>query len=238
VLCSYTTIAPRGGILKIRDDKEIAFDAPLQLKLPYTIVDVGFWHQISYPRVPSGKLDYSLIPVAPAPNEYIGDGSARNLLTDVRDVGEFVARIVRDPRTVNKRDVAWGDELSQKEVFDMVERYTGEVVERTCLSADQVHKAVGEVREKYALACSDEKNKTEMQLYVKEYWLSKYVKEYNSREMALYLGYLDARELYPDFKPRTFEETFKEVVTGNCSQVVRGKILVEKKLTIYWSFDV
>jgi nucleoside-diphosphate-sugar epimerase len=210
-------------VLKIRDDKEIAFDAILQLKLPYTIIDVGFWYQISYPRVPSGKLDYSLVPVAPAPNEYIGDGSTKNLLTDVRDVGEFVARIVKDPRTVNKRVVAWSDELSQKEIFDIVERYTGEVVERKYLSVEQVHEAVAEVREKYKLASDEGKARIEMQLYVKEYWLSKYVKEYNSREMALYVGYLDARELYPDFKPRSFEETFKEVVDGNAVKLYAGR---------------
>jgi hypothetical protein len=224
VPCSYTTIAPRGGVLKIRDDKEDAFDAILQLKLPYTIIDVGFWSQISYPRVPSGRLGYSLVPVAPAPNEYIGDGGARNLVTDVRDVGEFVARIVRDPRTLNRRVVAWGDKVSQKEIFEIVERETGERVERKILSIEEVHEAVEEVRERYNLASEDERRKMGMELNVKEYWLSKYVRGYNSREMALYLGYLDARELYPEFKPRTFEETFKEVVAGDAVKLYAGRV--------------
>jgi hypothetical protein len=48
-----------------------------------------------------------------------------------------------------------------------------------------------------------------------EYVLSKYIREDNTRANALYLGYLDARELYPDFKPISFEDYFKEALEGN-----------------------
>lgn len=33
-------------------------------------------------------------------------------------------------------------------------------------------------------------------------------------ENAKYLGYINARELYPDFKPISFETAFKEIYEG------------------------
>lgn len=44
--------------------------------------------------------------------------------------------------------------------------------------------------------------------------MSKYIREDNTRSNAFYLGYLDAKELYPDFNPTSFEEMLKEVVDG------------------------
>ena len=48
---------------------------------------------------------------------------------------------------------------------------------------------------------------------------SKYVRADNSPENAKYLGYLDTRELYPDFKPISFEEYIKEALQGNAKKV-------------------
>jgi hypothetical protein len=52
------------------------------------------------------------------------------------------------------------------------------------------------------------------ELYVAEYNFSKYLRGDNTRENAKYLGYLDARELYPDFKPISFEQFLQEVLDG------------------------
>ena len=51
-------------------------------------------------------------------------------------------------------------------------------------------------------------------LYSGQYKYSKYIRGDNSPEMARYLGYLDARELYPDFKPITFKEYLRELLDG------------------------
>lgn len=126
VPCGFTTICPPGGIMKIRDDKEVAYTQVLVNHLPYTIIDVGYWHQISIPAVPSGKFDYALF--IPS-NTIYGDGNTPNLLTDLRDVGHLVARIVKDPRTLNKKVFTYGDILSQKQIITLVEKASGEEIE-------------------------------------------------------------------------------------------------------------
>ena len=99
--------------------------------MPYTIIDVGYWHQISFPRLPSGRVDYASF----VPNDTIfGDGSTPSLLTDLRDVGRFVALIIKDERTLNKFVVTYSDELSQNEVFASIEEMSGEKVDRKTVS--------------------------------------------------------------------------------------------------------
>lgn len=47
-----------------------------------------------------------------------------------------------------------------------------------------------------------------------EYNASKYIRRDNTPAMGKYLGYLDARELYPDFEPISFERFVDELVEG------------------------
>jgi hypothetical protein len=131
--CGFTTICPPGGIMKIRDWKEEVHNRVFQHKIPYTVFDVGYWHQISFPRVPSGKVDYALFWMdAPL----YGDGKAKNLLTDKRDIGRFLARIIKDERTINKRVFAYSDALSQNEIFTLMEKLSGEKIEPTIVSSE------------------------------------------------------------------------------------------------------
>lgn len=126
VPCGYTTISPRGAMI-IRDDKELVHDRIFFRHLPYTIIDVGYWHQISFPWLPSGKVDYAtLFPT----KEIYGDGNTPTLLTDKRDQGRFTARIIKDPRTLNKRVVTHSDELTQNQVWDIMEKVSGETIPR------------------------------------------------------------------------------------------------------------
>lgn len=53
-----------------------------------------------------------------------------------------------------------------------------------------------------------------MMRWAGEYDYSKYVRGDNTPEYAKYLGYLDARELYPDFKPITYREFLTDLVGG------------------------
>lgn len=55
--------------------------------------------------------------------------------------------------------------------------------------------------------------------YVADYNYSKYVRRDNTPASAEYLGYLDARELYPDFTPLSFRDFFKELLAGKGSKV-------------------
>jgi hypothetical protein len=45
----------------------------------------------------------------------------------------------------------------------------------------------------------------------------------NTLANAKYLGYLDARELYPDFKPRTLEGYVEEAIAGDVPKLYGGK---------------
>ena len=56
----------------------------------------------------------------------LGDGKAKALVTDRDHIGTFVARIVADPRTLNKAVIVWEDEVSQKDAHEMGEELSGE----------------------------------------------------------------------------------------------------------------
>jgi hypothetical protein len=57
-----------------------------------------------------------------------------------------------------------------------------------------------------------------------EYQLSWGLRGDNVPEYAKYLGYLDAQELYPDFKPISFEEYTKELLGGTAVGVYTDRI--------------
>lgn len=51
-----------------------------------------------------------------------------------------------------------------------------------------------------------------MGVYINQYKVSKFVRADNTLQNANYLGYMDAHELYHDFKPTTFEHFFQETL--------------------------
>lgn len=235
VPCGFTTISPRGA-MTIRDEKETVHDRIFFQHVPYTIVDVGYWHQISWPQLPSGRVDYAAVmPLT----EIYGDGDAPTLLTDKRDQGRFMARIIKDPRTLNKRVVTHSDELTQNQIWDLAEKLSGESIPRNyvhpphpgCpyLNANhplQVSKA--EVETRLAAAVSAQEANPEdwtkrAAVWGMQYIHSKFIRRDNTLENAAYLGYLDARVLYPDFKPRTFEQCLQETIGGKAPKLYGGK---------------
>ena len=50
--------------------------------------------------------------------------------------------------------------------------------------------------------------------YMGQYNYSKSIRRDNTPDNAKYLGYLDARELYPDFKPISFRNFLDELLEG------------------------
>lgn len=98
-----------------------------QLKLPFTIIDVGWWYQIAYPRLGSGKADYAM---NTANDEIVGDGNTLTSLTDLRDIGRYVARIITDDRTLNKMVFAYNTVMTQNQIYDLFENISGEHIER------------------------------------------------------------------------------------------------------------
>jgi hypothetical protein len=97
---------------------------------------VGYWYQISFPTLPSGRVDYASLII---PNVTIfGDANMKTAVTDLRDIGPYVAKIVTDDRTANKYVFCYGEQLSQEEAFSKLEELSGEKIERqyVCLLPD------------------------------------------------------------------------------------------------------
>lgn len=56
-----------------------------------------------------------------------------------------------------------------------------------------------------------------------EYNNSTYLRGDNTPEIAKYLGYVDATELYPDFKPIKFEKYFEGMLEGKGKRPYDGR---------------
>jgi hypothetical protein len=87
---------------------------------------VGYWYQISFPALPSGKIDYAML--RKGDTNMIGNGDVKTGITDLRDVGRYVALIVNDERTINRFVFSFSEVLSQKEVFGLLEKMSGEKI--------------------------------------------------------------------------------------------------------------
>ncbi|KAE8142901.1 hypothetical protein BDV38DRAFT_267542 [Aspergillus pseudotamarii] len=190
--CAFITIAPPQGTMLLRDEKEIIYNEIKRLELPYTVIDFGYWHQISFPCLPSGRVDY--------------------VVWYMRDIGRFVSRIIVDERTVNKYVYTWGDILTENEILDIVEELSGEKVKSQHKSVQEMENQLDDAQSSLSLDPTDPGKRT--LVYIAQYVYSKYVRQDNQPRYANYFGYLDARELYPDFKPISFRELFTEVLQG------------------------
>jgi hypothetical protein len=84
------------------------------------------------------------------------------------------------------------------------------------MSGEEVLQKVKQAQE--ALAKDPKDPLKRRMTYMSEYLLSKYIRGDNSLENAKYLGYLDAKELYPDFKPISFSEYVVELVDGKAQK--------------------
>ncbi|GKZ33152.1 hypothetical protein AbraIFM66950_002936 [Aspergillus brasiliensis] len=150
-------------------------------------------------------------------NTIHGDGTAPNILTDLRDIGRFVARIVLDDRTINKYVYTCGEVLSENEIYHITEEISGEKLEPTRVSNEDIESSVDRAKAALAEDLHDHMKRT--RVFIAQYEHSKYVREDNSPGYANYLGYLSARELYPDFQPTTFRDFFAEVLAGKGRKV-------------------
>ncbi|KAJ5710631.1 Isoflavone reductase family protein [Penicillium malachiteum] len=228
VPCSFSTVCPVGNIVEIRDQKELVHQHMYKLHLPYTIIDNGFWYQASFPQVPSGKLEHAMIDEN---LEVFGDGNTRDCMTDLADIARYTAKIIGDERTLNKKVFCYGTVATQNEVMSIMEKVSGEKVnvQKVCLLSQPTEltdliltsfqvdpaahlKAIDEAEKKYRAHPEDEMNL--WMLIGPQYNSNRFIRADNTPENAWYSGYLDARQLYPDFRPRTFEEFATTLVAG------------------------
>jgi hypothetical protein len=65
-----------------------------------------------------------------ANDEISGDGNTPSAITDLRDIGRYVAKIVADPRTLNKMVFAYNTVKTPNEIYSLLEELSGEKLER------------------------------------------------------------------------------------------------------------
>lgn len=200
---------PPRGVMGAREKKEDLLDLIKLLYLPYTIIDVGWWYQLSLPELPSGRLQ---VQAQISNTEVIGDGTTPMALIDNRDIGKFVARVIADPRTKNKHVFCYGEVKCQNDVFDTLERISGERITRHELSAEHLSKQVQEAQAEMA------ENPTNAQsmlvLGMAQYRQLLGIRGDNTPRKARYLNYLDATELYPDIRVTPLEEYIRDALAG------------------------
>lgn len=213
VPCAFVTVMPV-GVHTLRDQKEEVYNHIKRLHLPYVIIDVGWWYQISFPALPSGKIDYAVgIPGQSIP----ADGNVPSALTDLRDIGPYVARVIKDERAVNKQVLVYNEMWTPNQVYDLLEKISGEKLQRKYESLESIEKRINEG----AVKLKDDPKNVALALPVigGQYQRSWGVKGENTPEYAKYLGYVTSKELYPDLTFIKFEDYLKTVVDGKAKGV-------------------
>ncbi|KAI1024959.1 hypothetical protein LB504_009858 [Fusarium proliferatum] len=210
--CCFAPIMPPADILGLRDVKEQVINHVKKVKLPYTIVDIGYWYQLMLPRLPSGRIDYALpITLGGIP----GDGNTPCAFTDLPDIGRWVARIIADPRTLNKMVFAYNTVLTMNQAYDLLEEASGEKTARNYISEAAVMEGVA--RAEADCPSPDSFNYFEVVRY--QYFNALGIRGYNTPEYARYLGYVDATELYPDMKVTTPEAYCERLLSGKATMI-------------------
>ncbi|KAL2890665.1 isoflavone reductase family protein [Ceratocystis lukuohia] len=203
------------GVIDIKDKKLDILSAIQRAHLPYTIIDVGCYYQVFVPKIPSGRSDH-------AHSKYIdhrivAGGNQKFALTDLKDIGRYVARIIEDPRTVNKHVFAYTEVLSMNEIWDAMKTSSGETPLKEDVSEAEIKEIIEACRNK--LSCSSESAHHPDNIMdtanfnMGQYRLSWCVRGDNTPEYADYLGYLNFWHLFPGSpKGKSLEAFFKDIV--------------------------
>ncbi|KAL5498553.1 hypothetical protein ACEPAH_1907 [Sanghuangporus vaninii] len=193
----WATVCVR-GVRQLHDQKLAIRDYVKEIGINYTFIDIGWWMQLTPPLI---DIKFPLPLMKRVMSSYIGSGNVKCAVTDNRDIGKFVARIIADDRTLNQYVFCWSQEVTLNETIALAERVSGSKIDIENISADEMAKIVKD---------SSDKDRT-----ATEYVYSLWVLGDNTVENAKkeeYGGALDARELYPDIGKEltTIEDFAKE----------------------------
>ncbi|KAK3709140.1 hypothetical protein LTR37_011119 [Vermiconidia calcicola] len=211
--CGAMPVVPV-GIHVMRDLKEQVYNHVKRLRLPYTIVDVGWWYQLSFPELPSGKIDYA---IAFKGHRIPGDGNMPTALTNLRDIGPYIARIIQDDRTLNRMVLVYNEMWTWNQIYDTLEKLSGEKLPRERDSLADLEERLAYAEEKLKKDPNDM-----LPAFVKiatQYVISWDIRGDNTPENAKYLGYLTSKELYPGMGFIKFRDYLQEVLDGKAKPV-------------------
>ncbi|KAH7160412.1 hypothetical protein B0J13DRAFT_466950 [Dactylonectria estremocensis] len=212
--CFFATVAAPKGALMLRDMKEDVLNHIKKVFLPYTIIDVGWWYQVNLPRLPSGRIDYVAMETT---DGIAGGGDVPFALTDLRDVGRYVSRIIADPRTLNRMIFAYNEVVTHSQLYDSLEEISGEKLERRYVRAEAIAASIAEIE-----AAEPSPDSVEFVTLAKyQYWYSCGVRGDNTPDYARYLGYVTTKELYPDMEWNSLAAYFQDVIDGKGERVYK-----------------
>lgn len=147
----------------------------------------------------------------------MGDGDVPCAYTDSADIGRYVARIISDPATMNKSVLACSEVLTQRQIWETLEKVSGEKLAYDYTPIEKVQENVDTARKANDAAGPDD-IRTMLYRTQFEYQLSMHVRGDNTPEKAKDQGYLIAKELYPDIEYTGFEEWLRKLLDGKLSR--------------------
>ncbi|KAI5885473.1 NAD(P)-binding protein [Schizophyllum commune H4-8] len=181
------------GVMLMADKKHAIRDYVRELGIGYTFIEVGFWYEFVLPFPPS----YAGHPYADLSHDFKGPGNVLLAVTASQSIGDFVARIISDPRTLNHTVFVWEDQVTEE-----MRRPRGPAAHHP---QDLGRGDPGEHRRGHR-----GREATAGVRALNEYNRSLYVRGDNTVENAVKDGALNAKELYPDMYPRKSIAEFAE----------------------------
>ncbi|KAF5258064.1 hypothetical protein FOXYS1_11385 [Fusarium oxysporum] len=221
---AFGPVCPPSGVMALREMKEEVINHIKKIYLPYTIIDVGWWYQSSIPKLPSGKIDYA---VTFGVSKLVENGNHASSITDLRDVGKYVARIIADDRTINKSVFVYNETRTQEEIFRLLETISGESLPRASMSEEEILAGIAATRKPYDQGSRS--FSSIIPLVLAQYPYSVWLRGDNLPERAEYLGYLTSKQLYPGFKYKSFEGYIQELLEGHGEPVYAQRGFTFKK---------
>lgn len=166
-----------------------------------------------------------------------GDGNVPFAVTDLRDVGRYTARIIVDPRTLNKFVFAYTEAQTFNQAIDILDDVAGEKATRNYVSlaiarcryptpkqskltganlqqrpAEQIRSTISDAQKRLDASPGDQN--AYVRLVFNQYLHSIGVRGDNAPSSASYLGYLDIKDLYPELRGKTLREIYQDIVDG------------------------
>ncbi|KAF9256989.1 NAD-P-binding protein [Marasmius fiardii PR-910] len=183
------------GAMKYHDSKLKTRQFITENKIPYTFIQVGWWSLLLFPYPHSAPLDQL---GAVGGKSFYGTGKVKTAYTALDRIGEFVTRIISDPRTLNRVVQTWDGETTLEESWAIASKVAGESFDDyPRISAEDIESKLKDTHDII----------TRVTL---EYHRSLFIRGDNTVEKAVALGALDARALYPDYVPLTLEEAARQ----------------------------
>ncbi|ETS74759.1 hypothetical protein PFICI_13243 [Pestalotiopsis fici W106-1] len=203
---SFQTPAPR-GVMQLVDWKDDVLAAIQRVHLPWTVIDVGWWSNQVIPPLPSGRTDKFVVPFFKSKP---ADGNVRMALTALQDVGNHVARVIADPRTLNRKVLVYTEAMTLNEAADLLDEVSGEKSIRSYLPAEEITEAIISAAEAFGKDPND-MNAT-LALFLNQYQNSWGVRGDNDPKNAVTLGYLDFNELCPDITGIKLRDIYESIL--------------------------